>query len=82
MTFPPTPEGRQLKMLFEEAAGQDFCRLAYEPAYRVARRLVRFAIHNVGSKEDLKEAEAMLEDWADIHQSRKSRIDTDTLLGG
>jgi len=65
---PPTPEGRQLKKLFEEAAGHDYTKLAYEPAYRLARRLVRFAIEGVGSNEDFREAEAMLQEWADISE--------------
>lgn len=71
--IPPTLEGRQLKTLFEEAAGQDYCRLAYNPAYRLARRLVRFAIEGVRSNEDFKEAKAMLLDWADIYQSKEEQ---------
>ncbi|KAI1657425.1 hypothetical protein F4813DRAFT_359839 [Daldinia decipiens] len=64
---PPTSEGRQLKQLFEEAAGPDYIRLAYEPAYRLARQLVQFAIGGVGSNMAFKEAEEMLEEWRMIH---------------
>ncbi|KAJ4122972.1 hypothetical protein NW768_009963 [Fusarium equiseti] len=65
---PTTPEDRELKKLFEEAAGQDYCRLAYEPAYRVARRLVQFAIDGVRSNEDFREAKTMLQEWAEMRQ--------------
>ncbi|KAF3070504.1 hypothetical protein GL218_00173 [Daldinia childiae] len=64
---PSTPEGRQLKQLFEEAAGPDYIRFAYEPAYRLARRLVQFAIGGVGSNMAFKEAEEMLKEWTKIH---------------
>ncbi|RYP66489.1 hypothetical protein DL769_006032 [Monosporascus sp. CRB-8-3] len=60
---PPTPEARQLKQLFEDAAGQDYLKFAYEPAYRLSRRLVRFAIDGVRSNEDFKEAKTMLQEW-------------------
>ncbi|KAH7150201.1 hypothetical protein B0J13DRAFT_620525 [Dactylonectria estremocensis] len=66
---PPTPEGVQLKLAFEEAAGNDFVRFAYEPAYRLARRLLLFAIDGIQSDEDFREAEAMLQEWAGIHQT-------------
>ncbi|KAM0430434.1 hypothetical protein ACHAPT_005780 [Fusarium lateritium] len=65
---PPTPEGRQLKTSFEEAAGQDYVRFAYEPAYRLGRRLVRFATDGLRSNEDFKESEAMLEEWNGYYQ--------------
>ncbi|KAI2465722.1 hypothetical protein F4781DRAFT_424605 [Annulohypoxylon bovei var. microspora] len=60
---PPTPEGCQIKQLFEEAAGPDYLRFAYCPAYRLARRLVRFAVEGVRSYEDYVEAGRMLEEW-------------------
>ncbi|RGP67329.1 phosphotransferase enzyme family [Fusarium sporotrichioides] len=70
---PPTPEGQELKKLFEEAAGQNYCRLAYKPAYRVARRLVQFAINGMRSNEDFKEAKTMLQEWADLYQKGERR---------
>ncbi|KAI1646764.1 kinase-like domain-containing protein [Daldinia loculata] len=64
---PPTAEGRQLKRAFEIAAGKDYRRFAYHPAYRLARRLVRFAIEDgVQSNEDWRDAEEMLEEWKTI----------------
>jgi aminoglycoside phosphotransferase (APT) family kinase protein len=63
---PPTEENRALKSAFEEAAGAEFVRYAYPSAYRLARRLIRFAIDGQRSNEDLKEAEAMLAEWKEI----------------
>lgn len=60
---PPTPEARQIKQLFEEAAGSDYIRFAYPSTYRLARRLVRFAIDGLKSNEDYENAEDMLEEW-------------------
>ena len=63
---PGTPQGRQLKMQFEEAAGTNYVRFAYGAPYRLARRLVRFAIDGLRSNEDYKEATAMLREWAQV----------------
>lgn len=63
---PPDAEGRQLKSLFESAAGPDYVRLAYGPHYRLARRLVRFAVEGVRFSEQHKEAMDMFREWADL----------------
>lgn len=67
---PGTPQGRELKTQFEEAAGRDYVRFAYGAPYRLARRLVRFAIDGIRSNEDYKEAKAMLQEWAKISLSK------------
>ena len=63
---PPTEEGRFLKKSFEEAAGPEYVRYAYPSAYRLARRLVRFAIDGMHSNEQYKEANAMLKEWTEL----------------
>ncbi|KAK8097743.1 uncharacterized protein PG998_013229 [Apiospora kogelbergensis] len=63
---PPEPENRQLKLLFEQCAGQDYCRYAYDAKYRLARRLVRFAMEGIRSNEDSKDADAMFREWVEI----------------
>ncbi|KAI1661105.1 kinase-like domain-containing protein [Daldinia decipiens] len=64
---PPTVEGHQLKTAFERAAGKEYMRFAYHPAYRLARRLVRFAIGDgIQSNEDWRDAEEVLEEWKTI----------------
>ncbi|MBE3049300.1 aminoglycoside phosphotransferase family protein, partial [Candidatus Bathyarchaeota archaeon] len=59
---PPTANGRELKKLFEEAAGEDYLRLAYEPTYRLARQLCGFAINDIRSNESFRAARAMLKE--------------------
>ncbi|KAI0882489.1 uncharacterized protein GGS22DRAFT_195765 [Annulohypoxylon maeteangense] len=71
--MPPTPEARQLKRRFEEAAGQKYLMFAYAPAYRLARRLVRFAVEDIRSNEDYKEAEQMVEEWTAMRGHLKVR---------
>ncbi|KAI0135861.1 hypothetical protein F4814DRAFT_444665 [Daldinia grandis] len=64
---PPTAEGRQLKRAFEKAAGKDYMRFAYQPEYRLARRLVGFAIDGgIKSEEAWREAREMIEEWKAI----------------
>ncbi|KAK6955569.1 hypothetical protein Daesc_003209 [Daldinia eschscholtzii] len=69
---PPSPEGRQLKQLFEEAAGPDYVRFAYKPAYRLARQLVRFAVQGLCSNEDYNEARKMLQEWKELYHDESS----------
>jgi hypothetical protein len=69
---PATEQGKALKSAFEEAAGSEYMRYAYSPAYRLARRLVRFAVDGVTSNEDVDEAETMLREWAEIREALKS----------
>ncbi|KAH3951810.1 hypothetical protein HBI56_084060 [Parastagonospora nodorum] len=72
---PPTEEGRILKQAFEQAAGPEFIRYAYPSAYRLARRLVQFAMDGITFSQDFRDADAMLEEWAEL---RKSSVTVDT----
>ncbi|KAI1739130.1 hypothetical protein F4680DRAFT_449234 [Xylaria scruposa] len=76
---PPTAESRQLKKLFEDAAGPDYLRFAYQPAYRLARQLVSFIIDGLRSNEDLYGADAMLKEWKAIRN--ESRTEPIRVLG-
>lgn len=60
---PETSEQRELRMVFEAAAGPLYVKFAYQPAYQLARRLVRFAIDGIRSHECWKESEEMLDLW-------------------
>ena len=66
---PPTPELRELKQLFEDAAGLTYSRYAYGAQYRLARRLARFSIDGLRSNEDLIGAESLLQEWAEVRTS-------------
>ncbi|KAI1447510.1 hypothetical protein F5Y02DRAFT_424590 [Annulohypoxylon stygium] len=68
---PSTPEAQQLKEVFEEAAGPEYARFAYAPAYRLARRLVRFVIEDIQSNEDYQEAEQIIEEWKEMRDNSK-----------
>ncbi|KAI1391653.1 uncharacterized protein F4822DRAFT_192411 [Hypoxylon trugodes] len=61
---PTSPEARELKQLFEDAAGPDYMRFAYEPMYDWARLLVELAMdyhfHKVGR---VNVVETILRNW-------------------
>ncbi|KAI8631280.1 hypothetical protein F5Y19DRAFT_473686 [Xylariaceae sp. FL1651] len=65
---PVTAKGRELKGLFEEAAGSEYLKFAYGPEYRLARILVRFAMQGLYGPHWLIESEAMLRRWDYIKQ--------------
>lgn len=65
---PTTTEQKELKSEFEAAAGPRYIQCAYNPVYRLARRLMRFAIHGIRSTQDEQEAEAMLEEWTKLQR--------------
>lgn len=69
---PATIEQKELKTVFEAAAGARYIHSAYHPAYRLARRLVRFAIHGIRSSEDDDEAEDMLKEWQSLLKQNAS----------
>ena len=66
---PATPEQREYKRLFEEAAGPIYARYAYNPVYRLARRLVRFAFEPLCDSEQCKEADRMLDEWITVRKT-------------
>ncbi|KAL3475437.1 hypothetical protein BJX99DRAFT_158291 [Aspergillus californicus] len=68
---PSTPELREIKQLFEDAAGPTYRRFAYGAQYRLARKLIRFAIDGLDSNEDLMGAESLLSEWAEVWQLLK-----------
>lgn len=80
---PETKEGCELKAIFEQAAGPIYMRFAYSPVYRLARRLAKFACLGMGSNEDFKEAESMLEEWREMchevtHEITHQQHDSDS----
>lgn len=68
---PSTPDLRELKQLFEDAAGPTYRRFAYGAQYRLARTLMRFAIDGLQSNEDLTNAELLLAEWDKLQVSLK-----------
>ena len=67
--IPPTPEFREIKQQFEDAAGEAYKSYAYKAEYRLARRLMRFAIEGLQTNEDFMAAEELLEEWAALKKT-------------
>lgn len=63
---PSTPERSELKHLFENAVGQGFLQYAYEPHYRLARKLFEFALHGIHSNEGMSEADELIREWSSL----------------
>ncbi|KAI0376516.1 hypothetical protein F5Y04DRAFT_273680 [Hypomontagnella monticulosa] len=63
---PLTLEESQLKDIFDAAAGPEYRRFAYEPMYRLARRLMNFVLDARMEGEDFIEANIMLSEWRTI----------------
>ena len=59
----------ELKQIFEEQAGPDYCRWAYEDVFRLGRGLFRLATLGLVSSENWKAAEKMLKDWEVLRPS-------------
>ena len=75
--IPDTAENRKLKDIFETAAGPVYARFAYEPAYRLARRLVKFAFFGIKYAEDMKDADAMFAEWSDMRSGSDRAVKDD-----
>ncbi|CAM1503315.1 Fc.00g080910.m01.CDS01 [Cosmosporella sp. VM-42] len=69
---PATPQQRLLKKLFEDAAGPEYLKFAYEPVYRLARRLVQFAVEGVPMCDMSDGIWEMIEEWKDIRRQGKA----------
>ncbi|KAJ5115669.1 hypothetical protein N7456_000017 [Penicillium angulare] len=64
--IPANPESRELKEVFENAAGSIYLRYAYGAQYRIARTLLRFAIDGIQVAEDFGRIEVLQAEWDKI----------------
>ena len=67
---PSSPEDQEIKRIFEETVGDRFISYAYEPEYRLARELFRFAQIGIRSTTDMDEVEELLREWNEIYDTR------------
>lgn len=68
------PRDQELKRLFEEAAGPDYVRVARNPVYSMARRLMRFIADGLLYSEHFREGEKLLLAWiAAFRQAKQAR---------
>lgn len=67
---PITAENQVLKHIFEIAAGPVYMRFAYETPYRLARRLMTFAIETRDSAYEVRDTIVMCEEWIVFTRNR------------
>jgi hypothetical protein len=63
---PTTEESRELKALYEEAAGPGYMRFAYGKPYRLGRKLVKFAIRGIPGSREYYKSDALLNSWDEL----------------
>lgn len=66
--IPVMEEDLALKTAFDKAAGPEYMRYAYMPVYRLARKLVHFALEPMSSNADVDDADDVLADWEMIRR--------------
>ena len=66
---PPDPELVEIKHIFEETVGDDFLRYAYQPKFRLARKLFKIACHGNSSNETWKKIEEFLSEWDAFYEA-------------
>ncbi|KAK4202778.1 hypothetical protein QBC40DRAFT_275683 [Triangularia verruculosa] len=72
-TFGPlTEDDEKVKRIFEEAAGEEFMRFAYDPTYRLVRQLFRFGMKGIYSSWDLRDGYKLLDFWQNIKKPKTS----------
>ncbi|KAL9012294.1 MAG: hypothetical protein Q9173_002934 [Seirophora scorigena] len=67
---PADPEMQELKALFEDIVGPQFIKYAYEPEYRLARKLFDLAVDGLISDEHFREMEEIFEEWPRLKAQR------------
>ena len=60
---PEEEDHRELKHAFDDAAGAEYMRFAYHPAYRLARSLFGLILSGMHTGEYIEHCEAMLKEW-------------------
>lgn len=70
---PPTTTGQELKRIFEDTVGDDYLHYAYEPQYRMARKLFHFAVNGLHQNEDINEADFLFEEWKEFYDNLMQR---------
>ena len=69
---PPTAEQQELKDYFDELIGFDFTYNAYQPHFRLARRLFDFARYGLTTAERRSDAEKVLEEWKTLYAQKQA----------
>ena len=73
---PPDPDLAEIKRTFEETVGEDFLRYAYQPRFRLARKLFKIACHGNRSNHSWKKIEEFLEEWDAFYKAEVEDYDS------
>ncbi|KAK0712317.1 hypothetical protein B0T21DRAFT_352552 [Apiosordaria backusii] len=68
---PVTEDDKEVKRIFEEAAGEEYMRFAYDPAYRLVRQLFRFGMKGIHSSWELRDGQKLLDFWQKIKKPKE-----------
>lgn len=74
---PFNPEQEEIKAKFEEVVGFDWEWFAYQPGFRLARELFRFAQHGLPDGMAAKRANKLVKEWAALYDSKMNPKDED-----
>ena len=67
---PPDPELVEIKRIFEQTVGDDFLHYAYQPQFRLARKLFKIACHGNCSNETWKKIEEFVDEWDTFYNAK------------
>lgn len=73
---PPDPELVEIKRIFEETVGDTFLRYAYQPQFRLARKLFKIACHGNRSNETWRKIEDFLGEWDAFYKAEVEDYDS------
>ena len=65
----PDTELQEVKQVFEDTVGDEFCRYAYHTQYPIARELFNIALHGNHSNEQSHQIESCLAEWAAFYKT-------------
>lgn len=71
---PATTEQKELKRAFENAVGPEYIHQGRETGFRIARRMIPWALHGIHATWDMKAVDSFLDDWAAYRPSEMPHI--------
>ena len=74
---PTSPLNQAIKRAFEQTVGEDFLFYAYEPQFRIARKLFHIAVNGCNSSTQLEKVESFLEEWAAFYKAEVEGYEPD-----
>ncbi|KAK0624538.1 hypothetical protein B0T17DRAFT_507617 [Bombardia bombarda] len=72
--MPDTEDLCKLKQIFEEAAGPEYLRFAYDPVYRVARALLLLIMNGITDSRHARKAQKLFREWPKIRDAGRKDV--------